>query len=394
MTSDLPPNKMTPGDRKMQMFLPARVFHKGWVSQVDKHPNLGSGAKHEQFLRLTMDEKQSIAAEGQSFTDILGSNSKLYAAISKTVNQVIEKTDLISQNTATSRDEHASERQREHVKRPMNAFMVYARAARKELALQYPNLSYRKLSKILGQLWKMLDEKEKQPFIEEAERLRRKHRSEHPDYKYQPKKKSKKTRNNGEECGTAGPSIPHKAPIANELSRKVSEQLRKSQCIEPRFSNSSWNYDSLALQRATLPMNVKTDAFRTIPSDFPATSSTGINQYLSVSESIDNTKLFSGLLSEAAQRGALRSVEESNKNIASGFPTSRLLNQYNVIQRPINAMTGRHHFGKSLPYFPTALFQKPGLFEGEPHHVFSTVDRLVPASAAGNRARGELFLRV
>lgn len=394
MTSDVPPNGVTPSNREMQIFLQARVFHKGWVSQHDKHPNLGTEAKDEQFPRLTMDAKQSTAAEGQSFTDILGSNSKLYAAISKTVNQVIEKTDLISQSTTTSRDQQTSERQKEHVKRPMNAFMVYARAARKELALQYPNLSYRKLSKILGQLWKMLDEKEKQPFIEEAERLRRKHRSEHPDYKYQPKKKSKKTRNGGEECGTSSPSIPRKVPIANELSRKVGEQLRKSQCVEPRFSSPSWNYDSLALQGATLPINVKADSFRTIPSEFQATSSAGcMNQYLSVSESIDNSKLFSGLLSEAAQRGTLR-LEEPNKNIASGLPTSRLLDQYNVIQRPITAMTGRHHFGKSLPYFPTTLFQKPSLFEGEQHQVFSTMDRLVPASAAGNRARGELFLRV
>ena len=347
-----------------------------------------------------MEDKPSTT-QAQSYSDALGSNSKLHAAISKTVNQVIEKTDWTSQNASTASSEQTNEDKREHVKRPMNAFMVYARAARKELSLQYPNLSYRKLSKILGQLWKMLDDKEKQPFIEEAERLRRKHRTEHPDYKYQPKKKSKKARNSAEDSGCASPTIPRKVSITHELSRKVGEQIMKGQSVDPTFPTSSWNYDGLALQAASavsLPMTVKPESYRTVPSQFPP--STGINQYLSVSESIDNNKLFSSLLTEAAQRGGLR-LDESNNNVVSNIqtgtlrdPSSRLLNQYSVLQRPIAAMTGRQEFGKSLSYFPSSLFQKTsGLFEGEQHQVFPGVERLVPTTP-GNRTRGELFLRV
>ena len=80
-----------------------------------------------------------------------------------------------------------------HVKRPMNAFMVYAQAARRKVAGEYPNMSYAQLSKTLGKLWKLLDAKEKEPFIEEANRLRRQHKLDHPGYKFQPKRKSKKT---------------------------------------------------------------------------------------------------------------------------------------------------------------------------------------------------------
>ena len=334
-----------------------------------------------------MEEKQGLA---QTYSESIGTNSKLHAAISKTVNQVIEKTDLSLQHAPLEGSGYARDQGTDHVKRPMNAFMVYARAARKELALQYPNLSYRKLSKILGQLWKMLDEKEKQPFIEEAERLRRKHRSEHPDYKYQPKKKAKKSRSDDGESSSA----PRSVQMTHDLSRKVGEQLRTKQTIDSRFSSPAWNYGAVSL-----PMAVKPEAYRTVPEFSP---SAGMNQYLTASDSLDNNKLFSSLLTEAAQRGSLR-LEDTTKNLTSSIPTAslresspRLINQYNLLQRPL-ASVPRPEFAKGLPYFPTGLFPKttPGLFEGEQHqNVYPTpVDRFVPVTSA-SRTRGELFLRV
>lgn len=43
---------------------------------------------------------------------------------------------------------------RAHVKRPMNAFMVFAQAMRRRLSEERPSLHNAELSKSLGSMWK------------------------------------------------------------------------------------------------------------------------------------------------------------------------------------------------------------------------------------------------
>jgi len=80
-----------------------------------------------------------------------------------------------------------------HVKRPMNAFMVWSQMERREIVKNAPDTHNAEISKTLGKCWKLLTEEQRKPYRDEAERLKELHNREYPDYKYRPRKKGAKT---------------------------------------------------------------------------------------------------------------------------------------------------------------------------------------------------------
>ena len=79
----------------------------------------------------------------------------------------------------------------EHIKRPMNAYMVWSRKERRRIAEECPRMLNSEISKRLGMEWNALTPDQKQPYVEEAKKLRELHKKEFPEYKYQPKRKPK-----------------------------------------------------------------------------------------------------------------------------------------------------------------------------------------------------------
>ncbi|XP_072729247.1 transcription factor SOX-30 isoform X3 [Ciconia boyciana] len=67
-----------------------------------------------------------------------------------------------------------------HVKRPMNAFMVWARIHRPALAKANPAANNAEISVQLGLEWSKLTEEQKQPYYDEAQKIKQRHREEFP----------------------------------------------------------------------------------------------------------------------------------------------------------------------------------------------------------------------
>ena len=139
------------------------------------------------------------------------------------------------------------------VKRPMNAFMIWARLYRSTIAKRFPNANNAEISVKLGEIWNELSTEQQRPYFDEASRLKEKHRNEHPNWVYQPRPSKRRlaymtNSPGGMQCNTGSYNFHHPySPQADRGNVSQSPQSMRdrasagSLCFQPRNLKDAFN---------------------------------------------------------------------------------------------------------------------------------------------------------
>ena len=111
---------------------------------------------------------------------------------------------------------------RDSAPRPMNAYMIWAQPTRRLINELVPRTQNAVISSVLGNIWKEESSSFRAPFEKKKQKLLRFHKTQFPDYKYQPKTKDQKYLEKHKKLEKA------KAKAMNSKKRKLSEESEAS----------------------------------------------------------------------------------------------------------------------------------------------------------------------
>ncbi|KAI3358835.1 hypothetical protein L3Q82_015231 [Scortum barcoo] len=121
-------------------------------------------------------------------------------------------------------------REKDHIRRPMNAFMIFSKRHRALVHQRHPNQDNRTVSKILGEWWYALGPNEKQQYHDLAFQVKEAHFRAHPDWKWCNKDRRKSL--------SEGRGTPKES-----RERSMSESIDphpESQVLEGKTGGSGW----------------------------------------------------------------------------------------------------------------------------------------------------------
>ncbi|KAB7498571.1 putative transcription factor capicua [Armadillidium nasatum] len=101
-----------------------------------------------------------------------------------------------------------SKSDKDHIRRPMNAFMIFSKRHRPIVHHKYPNQDNRTVSKILGEWWYELKPEEKTKYQSLASEIKETHYKAHPDWKWCSKDRRKSSTSSSKGDNVTGPFTP------------------------------------------------------------------------------------------------------------------------------------------------------------------------------------------
>ena len=192
----------------------------------------------------------------------------------------------------------------------MNAFMVWSQLERRKIINRNPDSHNAEISKNLGKTWRTLSEEERQPFIDEAERLRLLHQKEYPDYKYKPKKKGK----------VVNVVEPKPSRAQQTISSKPSFSLNKLR----KLNNNKKSVSSLLKEETKEEIIYEIDFYQsgaTSPSSFLASEEQFSPEYIRLTDSPEPIPCSPDILQVSTQN--LVWVSSSSSSSSSSSPPSQ-----------------------------------------------------------------------
>ncbi|KAG8143469.1 hypothetical protein E2320_000690, partial [Naja naja] len=114
-----------------------------------------------------------------------------------------------------------NKREKDHIRRPMNAFMIFSKRHRALVHQRHPNQDNRTVSKILGEWWYALGPKEKQKYHDLAFQVKEAHFKAHPDWKWCNKDRKKSS----SDIKSAGPGGCPKEMRERSMSETVASEM-------------------------------------------------------------------------------------------------------------------------------------------------------------------------
>ena len=82
------------------------------------------------------------------------------------------------------------------IKRPINAYLLWNKAARRPTTQAYKDKTPAEISKLLSEMWKNLKSETRELYVKEATRLKLQHQIDHPNHKFNRVVRSKKSSHN------------------------------------------------------------------------------------------------------------------------------------------------------------------------------------------------------